>query len=145
MANNVNQLAKWANANHALPAPIEMHALATSVGPDGSGDSEASRGAAGRYFEGRADDRQDHQGGIGPGASSATSSDRARRTSTPTSGSSPPGLALGGEEAADPQSSREIADLGAALDAANDSYGTNPAGGHIWHVLACRSQPAIAT
>jgi hypothetical protein len=29
---------------------------------------------------------------------------------------------------------REIADLGAALDSANDSYGKNPAGGHIWHV-----------
>ncbi len=28
----------------------------------------------------------------------------------------------------------EIADLGAALDAANDSYRTNPAGGHIWHL-----------
>jgi hypothetical protein len=28
----------------------------------------------------------------------------------------------------------EIADLGAALDAANDAYGKNPAGGHIWHV-----------
>ena len=29
---------------------------------------------------------------------------------------------------------REIADLGAALDSANDAYGKNPAGGHIWHV-----------
>jgi hypothetical protein len=28
----------------------------------------------------------------------------------------------------------EIADLGAALDSANDAYGKNPAGGHIWHV-----------
>ena len=31
-------------------------------------------------------------------------------------------------------SAGEIADLGAALDAANDSYGKNPTGGHIWHV-----------
>ena len=31
-------------------------------------------------------------------------------------------------------SAQEIADLGAALDAANDSYGKNPTGGHIWHV-----------
>ena len=31
-------------------------------------------------------------------------------------------------------SAREIADLGASLDAANDTYGRNPAGGHIWHV-----------
>ena len=31
-------------------------------------------------------------------------------------------------------SAREVADLGAALDSANDAYGKNPAGGHIWHV-----------
>ena len=29
---------------------------------------------------------------------------------------------------------RELADLGSFLDAANDTYGKNPAGGHIWHV-----------
>ena len=29
---------------------------------------------------------------------------------------------------------REIADVGASLDSANDAYGKNPAGGHIWHV-----------
>jgi hypothetical protein len=28
----------------------------------------------------------------------------------------------------------EIADLGAALDGANDIYGSHPAGGHIWHL-----------
>jgi Relaxase/Mobilisation nuclease domain len=28
----------------------------------------------------------------------------------------------------------EIAGLGAAIDAANDRFGTNPPGGHIWHV-----------
>ena len=31
-------------------------------------------------------------------------------------------------------SAQEIADLGASLDAANDSYGKYPTGGHIWHV-----------
>jgi relaxase-like protein len=29
---------------------------------------------------------------------------------------------------------QEISDLGAALDAANDMYRANPAGGHIWHL-----------
>jgi hypothetical protein len=41
-------------------------------------------------------------------------------------------------------SEREIADLGASLDAANDTYGRNPAGGHIWHVslsLAATERP----
>jgi hypothetical protein len=41
-------------------------------------------------------------------------------------------------------SKREIADLGASLDAANDTYGRNPAGGHIWHVslsLAATERP----
>jgi hypothetical protein len=28
----------------------------------------------------------------------------------------------------------EVSDLGAALDAANDTYRANPAGGHIWHL-----------
>lgn len=31
-------------------------------------------------------------------------------------------------------SSAEIADLGMALDAANETHGTDPAGGHIWHL-----------
>jgi hypothetical protein len=31
-------------------------------------------------------------------------------------------------------SAQEINELGASLDAANDSYGKNPIGGHIWHV-----------
>jgi hypothetical protein len=43
------------------------------------------------------------------------------------------GVALWAEEART-LSAEEIADLGASLDAANDSYGKNPAGGHIWHV-----------
>jgi hypothetical protein len=43
------------------------------------------------------------------------------------------GVALWAEEGRT-LSAQEIADLGASLDAANDSYGKNPAGGHIWHV-----------
>ena len=43
------------------------------------------------------------------------------------------GVALWAEEG-HTLSDREIADLGASLDAANDSYGRNPTGGHIWHV-----------
>ena len=41
-------------------------------------------------------------------------------------------------------SGRELVDLGAFLDAANDTYGRNPAGGHIWHVslsLAAHERP----
>jgi len=43
------------------------------------------------------------------------------------------GVALWAEEGRT-LSAEEIADLGASLDAANDSYGKNPSGGHIWHV-----------
>lgn len=43
------------------------------------------------------------------------------------------GVALWAEEG-HTLSDREIADLGASLDAANDSYGRNPTGGHIWHI-----------
>jgi hypothetical protein len=43
------------------------------------------------------------------------------------------GVALWAEEGRT-LSAEEIADLGASLDAANDSYGKNPTGGHIWHV-----------
>ena len=32
-------------------------------------------------------------------------------------------------------STGELADLGAALDADEDCWGTNPSGGHIWHLL----------
>jgi len=43
------------------------------------------------------------------------------------------GIVMGVEEGR--LSSRaEIAELGAALDAANNSYRANPAGGHIWHL-----------
>ena len=31
-------------------------------------------------------------------------------------------------------SAQEIADLGAALDETNDAYGTNPMGGHLYHL-----------
>jgi hypothetical protein len=45
------------------------------------------------------------------------------------------GLVLGGEAlAAANLSAQEIADLGAALDEANDAYGTNPMGGHLYHL-----------
>jgi hypothetical protein len=43
------------------------------------------------------------------------------------------GVALWAEEGCT-LSAEEIAVLGASLDAANDSYGRNPTGGHIWHV-----------
>jgi AcrR family transcriptional regulator len=43
------------------------------------------------------------------------------------------GVALWAEEGRT-LSTQEITDLGASLDAANDSYGKNPTGGHIWHV-----------
>jgi hypothetical protein len=41
-------------------------------------------------------------------------------------------------------SGRELVDLGSFLDVANDTYGRNPAGGHIWHVslsLAAHERP----
>jgi hypothetical protein len=45
------------------------------------------------------------------------------------------GLVLGGEALASAKlSAQEIADLGAALDEANDAYGTNPMGGHLYHL-----------
>jgi hypothetical protein len=45
------------------------------------------------------------------------------------------GLVLGGEAlAAANLSAQEIADLGAALDETNDAYGTNPMGGHLYHL-----------
>jgi len=45
------------------------------------------------------------------------------------------GLVLGGEALASANlSSQEIADLGAALDEDNDAYGTNPMGGHLYHL-----------
>ena len=45
------------------------------------------------------------------------------------------GLVLGGEALASANlSAQEIADLGAALDEANDEYGTNPSGGHLYHL-----------
>jgi hypothetical protein len=43
------------------------------------------------------------------------------------------GIVMGVEEART-LSAAEITDLGAALDAANDTYRANPDGGHIWHV-----------
>ena len=43
------------------------------------------------------------------------------------------GLSVGIEEGR-ALSDAEIAGLGAAIDAANDQFGTNPSGGHIWHV-----------
>jgi hypothetical protein len=42
------------------------------------------------------------------------------------------GLAIGTEEGR-LLDAAEIAGLGAAIDAANDRFGTNPPGGHIWH------------
>jgi hypothetical protein len=45
------------------------------------------------------------------------------------------GLVLGGEALASANlSAQEVADLGAALDEANDAYGTNPSGGHLYHL-----------
>ena len=45
------------------------------------------------------------------------------------------GLVLGGEALASANlSAQEITDLGAALDEANDAYGTNPMGGHLYHL-----------
>ena len=45
------------------------------------------------------------------------------------------GLVLGGEALASAKlSAQEIANLGAALDEANDAYGTNPMGGHLYHL-----------
>jgi hypothetical protein len=45
------------------------------------------------------------------------------------------GLVLGGEALASGNlSAQEISDLGAALDEANDAYGTNPMGGHLYHL-----------
>ena len=43
------------------------------------------------------------------------------------------GLSVGIEEGR-PLSPAEIAGLGAAIDAANERFGANPPGGHIWHV-----------
>src|ERR1035437_358001 len=43
------------------------------------------------------------------------------------------GIVMGVEEGR-ALTTAEIADLGTALDAANDSYQTNPADGHIWHL-----------
>ena len=43
------------------------------------------------------------------------------------------GLSVGIEEGR-ALSAAEIAGLGAAIDVANDRFGTNPLGGHIWHV-----------
>jgi hypothetical protein len=43
------------------------------------------------------------------------------------------GIVMGVEEGRS-LSPAEIAELGAALDAANDVYRSNPAGGHIWHL-----------
>ena len=43
------------------------------------------------------------------------------------------GIVMGVEEGRG-LTAAEIADLGSALDAANDSYGANPAAGHIWHL-----------
>jgi hypothetical protein len=43
------------------------------------------------------------------------------------------GIVMGAEEGRT-LSAAEITDLGAALDAANDTYRANPAGGHIWHL-----------
>jgi hypothetical protein len=45
------------------------------------------------------------------------------------------GVVLGGEALASANlSAQEIADLGATLDEANDAYGTNPMGGHLYHL-----------
>jgi Relaxase/Mobilisation nuclease domain len=45
------------------------------------------------------------------------------------------GLVLGGDALAGGNlSSQEIADIGAGLDAAHEAFGTNPKGGHIFHV-----------
>src|ERR1019366_2762583 len=43
------------------------------------------------------------------------------------------GLAIGIEEGRK-LTAAEIAGLGAAIDAANDAYRADPAGGHIWHL-----------
>ena len=43
------------------------------------------------------------------------------------------GIVMGVEEAR-PLTPLEMADLGAALDGANDLYRSDPAGGHIWHL-----------
>ena len=54
------------------------------------------------------------------------------------------GLVLGGEALASANvSAQEIADLGATLDEANDAYGTNPMGGHLYH-LSLSLPPGIA-
>jgi hypothetical protein len=37
-------------------------------------------------------------------------------------------------------SSGELADLGAALDADEDCWGTSPSGGHIWHLSLSLAQ-----
>jgi Relaxase/Mobilisation nuclease domain len=45
------------------------------------------------------------------------------------------GLVLGGDALAGGNlSSQEIADIGAGIDAAHEAFGTNPKGGHIFHV-----------
>jgi hypothetical protein len=45
------------------------------------------------------------------------------------------GIELGGDALAGGNlSSQEIADIGAGLDAAHEAFGTNPKGGHIFHV-----------
>ena len=77
------------------------------------------------------DDRQDHPGGKRPRAHPVPV--RAGKANEHTDQRViAAGLVLGGEAMASANSvAQEIADLGAALDAANDSYGTNPTGGHI--------------
>ena len=55
------------------------------------------------------------------------------------------GLELGGEALAGGNlPSQEIADIGAGLDAAHETFGTNPKGGHIL-TCPCRSLPGIAS
>ena len=49
------------------------------------------------------------------------------------------GIVMGAEEAWT-LTPAEIADVGAALDAANDTYRANPAGGHIWHLSLSLAQ-----
>ena len=87
MANNVNQLAKWANTNHVLPDAFDgaLDEVRRATAGAGRDDRAAPGRVRGAPMIGKIT-----TGSSGRG-SSGTCSDRARRTSTPTSGSSPRG------------------------------------------------------
>jgi hypothetical protein len=78
------------------------------------------------------DDRQDHQGFVGPPAHPlpvrAGEGERTHRPGVIVSG-----LAIGVEEGR-PLSANEIAGLGGAIDAVNDAHRADLPGGHIWYV-----------